>query len=170
MHINSHHRNFIKFIIIASIITIFDLISKELILSYLEDIAITNNISNPKIELLPFLNIIYVLNRGISFGMFSNIDNAQFFLSLLQGSITMVIIYILYKSKDNYNNFAYAIIIGGALGNVIDRIVNGGVVDFIDLYYHDYHWPAFNVADSSIFIGVMLIIFKELLMNKNKND
>ena len=170
MYINSHHRSFFKFIIIALLITISDLASKELILLYLENIAINNNISNPKIELLPFLNIIYVINRGISFGMFNEIENAQLILSLLQGSITVVIIFILYKSKDNYNNFAYSIIIGGALGNVIDRIINGGVADFIDLFYKQYHWPAFNLADSSIFIGVALIIFKELLINKNKND
>jgi signal peptidase II len=167
MTIKKKYKNFTKYFLVIAIILFFDLLSKNLIFSYLQNIAINNNDTTPSIELLPFLNIVYVVNNGISFGMLSTINNANVILSLLQGFVTFIILVFLLRSRDNYNNYSYSIIIGGALGNVIDRIFRGGVADFIDFHYNNYHWPAFNIADSAIFIGVVMILFKELIMKKN---
>lgn len=131
--------------------------------------AAIQGIVNPQIELLPFFNIVYVWNRGVSFGMFNSIENSQIILSLLQGSIALILIILLYRNKDKYVSYAFSIIIGGALGNVIDRIKNGAVADFLDFHIASYHWPAFNVADSAIFIGVMMLLYKEFFMTDQSN-
>lgn len=144
-----------------------DYVSKHLIFAYLEDLALRQQIFNPKIEILPFFDIVYVWNRGVSFGMFNWIDNSHLILSILQGSITLVLLVVLIRSKDVFNNYAFSIIIGGALGNVIDRIRNGAVADFLDFYIGDYHWPAFNIADCAIFIGVVLLLLRDFIIRKD---
>ena len=145
-----------KLFIYGSLIAIFvaflDLLSKRLIFAYLEDIALTKNTLNPEIEIFSFFNIVYVWNRGVSFGMFNGIANAQLVLSILQGSIAVILFFWLYHNKNSNYMIAISLIIGGALGNVIDRIQNGAVADFLDFYIGNYHWPAFNLADSFIFL------------------
>lgn len=164
---------FIRYILIIIAVFTLDYISKDLIFTYLEDLALKQQDFNPKIEVLPFFNIVYVWNRGVSFGMFNWINNSHLILSILQGSITLILLVILIRSKDVFNNYAFSIIIGGALGNVFDRIINGAVADFLDFYIGEYHWPAFNFADCAIFIGVFLLLFRDFFIKKdvvvNKN-
>jgi len=149
-------------IILAFFITIFDLISKIYIFSLIEE----NN--QNQIVITSFFSLVQVLNKGISFGMFNDIKNSQIIFSLLQASIALILTFWLLKTNSLYISVALGLIIGGAFGNIIDRIINGAVADFLDFHINNYHWPAFNLADSSVFIGVAMLIFEEIF-NKNKN-
>lgn len=109
-----------------------------------------------KIELLPFLNLIYAQNTGAGFSLF---QDGRIFLIL----VTLAVLYAMYKYKDYLTKnhpIATALILAGALGNLFDRIFYGYVIDFIDLHIGSYHWPTFNIADSALVIGVILIYMK----------
>lgn len=158
-------------------IALSDLISKRVIFSFI-DSQIRSTSELEQLYLLPFLNLVKVWNRGVSFGMFNHINSAPILLSLLQIIIINVLIYILYKGyqkafeqnkldlKFKIHSYAISLIIGGAFGNLIDRLQNGAVADFIDLHAFDYHWPAFNIADSAICIGVAILIIQDLFCKK----
>ena len=113
------------------------------------------------IEIFSFLNLVFVTNKGISFGLLSNL-NISFFLGLISLAISMVLIFWLTKSSKAYEKFTLSLILGGALGNGIDRIYQSYVIDFIDFHYKGYHWPAFNVADTFITLGVIIYIIYNL--------
>ena len=74
----------------------------------------------------------------------------------------------MFKEKQAFAKFALALILGGAVGNIIDRIRFGAVIDFLDFHAFGYHWPAFNVADSAICLGVMLLLYQMIFMKKEK--
>lgn len=114
----------------------------------------------PAIELLPFFNLVMVWNYGISFGMFSGHDgDGAIYLTLLALVITAVLLVWLWRAADMFVCVALGLIIGGSLGNVIDRQRFGAVADFFDFHIAGWHYPAFNIADSCIFIGVMLLLW-----------
>jgi len=110
------------------------------------------------IKILPFLNLVYVENKGSAFGMFKFLGS-EFFIIL---SIIAVIVLIFMCFKDYQNWFIYSLIISGAIGNATDRLIYGYVIDFIDLHVGSFHWPAFNVADTAISIGIVLFLYKSL--------
>lgn len=113
--------------------------------------------------LTPFLNIVFVKNRGISFGLLNKEQDWLFWcLTGLIISIISYVMYLLYKTKHNIMRWGLSLVLGGALGNVIDRFVYGGVIDFIDVHILSFHWPAFNAADSFIFIGTVLLLKNSL--------
>lgn len=163
------NRVFIIWFLIALMLAVIDLISKHMIASYLRSIAYELQIYNPKISIFGFFDIVYVWNSGVSFGMFNNIAHSHIILSILQGLISLVVLLFLYKSKDNLSRISFSLIFGGALGNVLDRIWHGAVFDFLDFYIGKYHWPAFNFADSFIFLGVVILLHKEFFYKKNEN-
>lgn len=159
-------------ILIALLICAVDLYSKKQIFMILDQKAIEENTLYPEIKITPFFSLVKVWNRGVSFGMFNNLDNGKYILSALNIIITFILLIWLYRNDNRYITIAIALIIGGALGNLIDRMQNDAVADFLDFYIASYHWPAFNVADSSVFIGVALILFEEFFIKKNnkKNE
>jgi signal peptidase II len=120
-----------------------------------------------KIILPGFFNIVHVTNTGAAFGILAG-EKAmwrQFFFITI-AVIALVVICVAYrqiKSKGFLFVTAIGLIAGGAIGNLIDRLRFGAVVDFLDFYLHTYHWPAFNVADSAISVGVGLFIFGSIL-------
>jgi signal peptidase II len=115
------------------------------------------------VVVLPFFNIVLAYNRGVSFGMFAaGSDAGKWMLVGLAALITLFLLHWLYKATNTLNVLALGLIIGGAVGNVIDRIAIGAVVDFLDFHAYGYHWPAFNVADISIFVGAGLLILESL--------
>ena len=117
-----------------------------------------------------YLNFRPVWNDGISFGMLQGYGNFGR-ISFIIIAISISLWIILYSRKLNIIGFVgYNMIAGGALGNVIDRLIHGKVIDFIDLHYKEYHWPTFNIADSFIFIGVLLLIYNELTVFKGKKN
>lgn len=110
------------------------------------------------------LNVVYVENRGVSFGLLSEF-NIPFYLGILSLIISGYIVYLILKTKNKLEIIGLSLILGGALGNGYDRLVNGYVVDFIDIYIKKYHWPAFNFADLFITLGAILFLI-EILRNK----
>ncbi|NCA28103.1 MAG: signal peptidase II [Proteobacteria bacterium] len=157
---------FIQAILIAIFATILDLYSKNLVFFYLFNHQDYQYLQYPRVKITSFFNLVYVTNNGISFGMFDKTSNAREIFALLQGGIAFGLIFWLWNSQKKHISYALALIIGGAFGNVIDRILNGGVTDFLDFYIGIYHWPAFNLADSLIFIGVLILIYDEFLIKK----
>lgn len=128
--------------------------------------ALSQETANPEIKVFDFFSLVYVWNRGVSFGMFNQLQYSQIIFSLIQS--TIILILFLWLSRNDKLHFTYALglIIGGALGNLVDRVKNGAVADFLDFHIASYHWPAFNLADSFVFIGVMILIFDDLIFRK----
>jgi len=111
-----------------------------------------------------FLNLRLVWNDGISFGMFQGYGNYGRIVFIIVALIISLWIIIYSKKLNTIGFIGYNMIAGGAIGNVIDRVIYGKVIDFIDVHYKGYHWPTFNMADSFIFIGVLLFIYNELIV------
>jgi signal peptidase II len=112
-----------------------------------------------------FFNLTYVRNRGAAFGLFSEGDSAavQFFLVGFSLAALALVLALLWRGVASWTTgWGLALIFGGALGNLLDRLRSGSVVDFLDFYLGNYHWPAFNLADSSIVIGAGLLLLEVL--------
>ncbi|ELV8644779.1 signal peptidase II [Vibrio fluvialis] len=138
------------------------------LLVFVADIAIKLVVMNSmgygwenRIEILPFFNLLYVHNYGAAFSFLSDQAGWQRWLfTCIAFAVVGLLAFWMRRlpSSDKWNNMAYALIIGGAVGNVFDRVVHGFVVDYLDFYWGTYHWPAFNLADSAICIGAAMII------------
>lgn len=128
-----------------------------------------------KVVVLPgFFNLTYVTNRGAAFSMLAAVDSPwrhYFFIAV--SSIAVILLTVLWlrvHEKAPGQGWGLALICGGALGNLVDRIRFGAVIDFIDIHWHGYHWPAFNIADSAICVGAGLFMILSLLKeDKDKN-
>jgi signal peptidase II len=136
-----------------------------LLLDHLTKWAVRANMDlHSTIELVPnYLNLSYVQNSGVAFGLLADIESAwkPYFLAAI-AAVAVVVIFV-YSSRTPLTRMllqtALAIILGGILGNFMDRIVHGFVVDFIEFHIYDsFHWPNFNVADSAITIGIALLL------------
>ncbi len=132
------------------------------------------NIAEAPIAVTGFFNLVMVWNRGVSFGMFNRPDIHEYqplILILVALVIVGVLVHWLRKAESRLEMWALALVIGGALGNVIDRAVYGAVADFFDVYVGNWHWPAFNIADSFICIGVFLLVTDGIfdITGKKKN-
>ena len=113
-----------------------------------------------------FINFELIWNKGIAFGLFTS-DGGMFYqlISLLIILIVMILIYFITKSK-GFEKFGFIMILGGALGNLFDRIFYKAVPDFIDLHINNFHWFIFNIADIFITIGVICLILVEIFFKK----
>ena len=116
-----------------------------------------------------YFNLVLTWNNGISFGLFNN-DNEinALIISLIAAVIIIFLIRLLLKSKSRKLSIGLGMIIGGAIGNVIDRSIYGAVMDFLDVHINVYHWPAFNIADSGITVGALILVF-DSLFSQRKN-
>ncbi len=148
-------------VFIAIIAMFLDLFSKRLAFETLE-----SQVPLDHIEVFSFFNLVRVWNHGVSFGMFNNLEFGQIIFSAIVAIITVVMLVWLYRNQKLYLTWALGLIIGGALGNLADRIKNGAVADFLDFHLASYHWPAFNLADSFVFIGVALLLIEDLILQK----
>lgn len=131
------------------------IISLDQLTKYLADTLIQP--SSP-VEILPVLHLVNVRNVGAAFGLFKGLGNI-FFIALSFAAIA-VISFLLIREKDG--SLGLSLILAGAAGNLIDRLVYGYVRDFIDLSVGTYHWPAFNVADSALTIGITILVLAAL--------
>lgn len=114
-----------------------------------------------------FFNITHVRNRGAAFGLLSNLPEfwrSAFFITIALVAVAAILVLIV-KTHERLPVYAFSLIGSGAIGNVIDRIRYGEVVDFIQWYVKSYYWPSFNIADSAISIGVAMLAF-EMLFGK----
>lgn len=116
------------------------------------------------IKVTDFLNWFLIYNPGAAFSFLSQADGWQrWFFTVIGIVAAVVIIWLLQKNtQDRPFCLALSLILGGAIGNVLDRLLYGAVVDFIDVHYQGWHWPAFNIADSAISIGATLIVINEI--------
>ena len=149
---------------IAFFVVFVDQISKYLML---------NNVLAERsvIEIFPCFNLVKAWNTGVSFSMFNNGGMLGIIgLSALALLIVAFLLKWLYGESNRLIQVALGFIIGGAIGNVIDRIYHGAVFDFLDFYWRDAHWPAFNMADSFICIGAMIIICNSLFESSKKTE
>ena len=146
---------YINFIIILSIF-ILDRLTKLYVI-HLDKID-----SGTKIFSSKFLNIYLIWNEGIAFGLFSSNESSLYnFLTLFILIIILVILYMMTKSS-GLKKYSLLMILGGALGNVFDRIIYKAVPDFIDFHVGNFHWFIFNVSDIFISVGVILMVILEL--------
>jgi len=154
-----------KLAFIALTIIVLDLITKTLIL---KNVPLYKTIS-----VIPgFFNITHIQNPGGAFGFMANQGpGIRSILFLFVSAIAIGFIFYFYKTtpaKDTWLTTALSLIFGGAIGNLIDRIRFGQVVDFLDFYIQNHHWPSFNVADSAITIGITIFIFQILFKSEGK--
>lgn len=133
------------------IVLIIDIISKLIIKHYL---TLDNSIH----VIRGFFDLTYVRNTGVAW---SFLDNNKYFVLILSGLIIMGIVYYIYKEKPNrkITKLAYSLILGGALGNFINRVFYGYVIDFLDFKIFGYNYPIFNMADVFIVVGVIILIY-----------
>lgn len=135
------------------LLLLVDQITKVLAVAYIHP--------NESIEVMPFFNLVIRYNTGAAFSFLADAGGWQvFFFSTISSLVSLGILYWMYTipAKNRWLSIALALILAGALGNLYDRLTLGKVVDFIDWYYGDYHWPAFNVADSVILAGALMML------------
>lgn len=124
------------------------------------------------IPILPFFKLTYVHNTGAAFSFLSEAGGWQrWFFAGLALAISCVIAVWLARLKQHETLLAVALslVLGGAIGNLIDRLAYGYVIDFLDVYYQTWHWPAFNIADSAITLGVILMLLESFGLVKSKD-
>jgi len=135
-----------KALFIVAFILLLDFVTKQFIRTHLGLHQI--------IPVTPFLNIVHVQNTGAAFGMFASLGRAFFILVAVAASIGI----LSYMTRKSHHRNILAMILGGALGNLGDRVFLGHVTDFVDLHARGYHWPAFNVADSALTVSIVLLL------------
>ena len=114
-----------------------------------------------KIKVAPFFDVTHIHNFGVSFGLFSGII-PPLYLIIISLLVVFFIVYLLVNAQDKLEQWGLFIIICGAIANIIDRFINGYVIDFIYLHINQYYWPAFNFADIYISIGIIMILLNVL--------
>ena len=120
------------------------------------------------IRVLPFFNLVLVYNPGAAFSFLSSAPGWQreLFVGIALAASALILYLMRKHAHDRLFCFALSLILGGALGNVIDRLWLGAVVDFLDVHAFGYHWPAFNLADAAIVLGVAAIVLEALLQRR----
>lgn len=114
------------------------------------------------LQVTGFFNLVPVWNTGVSFGLLGDSSTSRWILVALALAIVVVLLVWLMRAGTGIVVFALVLIVGGALSNVIDRVLYGAVIDFVDIHAFGFHWPAFNIADMSIVIGTALLLYDGL--------
>ena len=161
---NARHKIFSKEAVVSIVLVIaifiFDRLSKIWIINHQEE--------NSAIFINKFLNFELIWNTGIGFGLFSTDPNLFYNLtSLFIFLVVLFLCYLIFRSNF-FDKICFSIVLGGALGNLYDRLVYFAVPDFIDFHLEDFHWFTFNIADIFITIGIILLIIKDLFVKKNE--
>ena len=149
-------------ILIVLLIFLLDRISKLYVI-HLDGTQLNSEITTSK-----FINIQLIWNEGVAFGLFA--FNDKFFYNLITGFIIVIILILIFfiRKTNGIEKYSFLIILAGALGNVFDRFFYSAVPDFIDIHYQNFHWFIFNVADIFITIGVVLLMYTELILKNKK--
>lgn len=121
------------------------------------------------IPVFPGFNLALGFNTGASFGMMGGIMAGKpLLMAALTGALTLAFAVMAFRAQHALERAGFALVVGGALGNIIDRLRQGAVTDFLDLYWRDWHWPTFNVADIAITLGAVLILAASLPLRRRK--
>jgi signal peptidase II len=153
----------LKWLWLAVIVIVLDQLTKQIAASVLE--------MYQPVAVMPMFNWTLMHNTGAAFSFLSDKGGWQrWFFTAIAIIVSAVLIAWTSKLKadEKWQAIAFALILGGAIGNVIDRVNYGYVIDFIDVYYKDWHWPAFNLADSGIFVGVSILIIESFRHHKRE--
>ena len=151
----------LKYFLLAGFVALSDQLTKALI--------IKNILDNQFIKVNSYLYLVHFKNEGAAFSFLSDAGGWQrYFLSIVAVIASVFIIFMIKKHRDElYTALGLSLILGGAIGNLYNRITLGHVTDFLYFHFNDYYWPAFNVADTGISIGVVIIIYQTII-KKNK--
>jgi signal peptidase II len=153
-----------RYLWIAVAIVVFDQLTKFIAADYL--------MQHGEIYLTPFLNLVLVHNTGAAFGFLSSAGGWQniFFITVAVAA-SAFILWMSWRlsAKDKLLATGLMLVLGGALGNLTDRLIHSYVIDFIDFYYGTWHWPAFNVADSAITLGAVILLLDALRPGSRKS-
>ena len=145
-------RRFVIALLVAGLLAATDLLAKW---------AIVNFVMNPPqvIPIFPSFNLVLGFNRGVTFGLLGNLGNwGPLILSALALGIIAFLVVWLLRARNFGETCGLTMVIGGAFGNLVDRLQDGAVTDYLDFYVGQYHWPAFNIADSLIVVGFACLI------------
>ena len=159
----SQQKSGLSFLWLSTVTFLLDLLTKYIVVQKFD--------LYESVNVLPVFNLTYVRNYGAAFSFLADHDGWQkYFFILLAVGISLMLAYFMKKNRadQTLQNAAYALIIGGALANMVDRVYNGFVVDFFDFYWDIYHYPVFNVADIAICIGAGLLALDAFKGDKNK--
>ena len=156
-------RKLINLILIVSIFAL-DRISKIYIIKIFE---LENKVD---IYLTEYLNLYLIWNKGVAFGLFS--FNESFIYNVITGIIIIIciVVMVMIYNSNGFKNFSLILVMGGALGNLFDRMYYSAVPDFIDFHINGFHWFVFNVSDIFITLGIICLIFDEIFVNNKKNE
>ena len=154
----------LKWLWLSLLVIVLDQLSKLWVVSEFE--------LYQSIELMPYLNLTYVHNKGAAFSFLSSAGGWQrWFFSVI--SVVAVLVLLVWlkrlKSTEKLLAVSMSLILGGAIGNLYDRLAYGYVIDFLDAYYQQWHWPVFNIADSAIVLGVGLMLL-DMFITPNQED
>ncbi len=159
-------RNYNLLTLPALTIVILDQLSKFLVVSTIqlyETIPVING----------FFNLVHIRNRGIAFGLMNRPGGNLIFTFLITSTIGAIVLLVLWflrlKNENIWIILGFSLIIGGAVGNLIDRLRLREVIDFLDFYIGPYHWPAFNVADSAITVGAFWVAINMIFLHSSKD-
>ena len=121
------------------------------------------------VPVLPGFNLALGFNTGASFGMMGGfMAGKPLLMAALTGALTIAFAVMAFRAQHALERAGFALVVGGALGNIIDRLRQGAVTDFLDFYWRDWHWPTFNVADIAITLGAVLILAASLPLRRRK--
>lgn len=121
------------------------------------------------VSVLPSFNLTLGFNEGSSFGMLSGVMSGKpILMAVLTGAMTLIFAVMAFRARHPLERAGLALVVGGALGNILDRLRQGAVTDFLDLYWRGWHWPTFNVADIAITLGALCILFASLPSRRRK--
>tara|TARA_B100000674_G_scaffold379484_1_gene322133 strand:+ start:100 stop:603 length:504 start_codon:yes stop_codon:yes gene_type:complete len=162
MTLKNLNKNFLINLILVLSIFLFDRLSKLYVI-YLDKKFFASEIFSSK-----FLNINLIWNEGIAFGLLSLKEESFYDILTLIIALVIFIIFFMLRSSEGFKRYSLLMILGGALGNIYDRIFYKAVPDFIDFHVGNFHWFIFNIADIFITIGVVLMILIELFEDKNE--
>lgn len=151
---------------LAVIVVIIDQFADWLIRKLLSEQGLDNY------PVTTFFNFVSVENTGVSFGLLQNVVGGKWMLLALASIITAVLIFWLFRTTSLWTSCALGLVIGGAIGNMIERLRDGAVFDFLDFHAYGWHWPAFNLTDTAIVAGVIALMYldfrKAYLSEKKK--
>jgi len=151
----------LKWLWLSGVVIVLDQLTKYIADNYLQ--------FHQPISLFPMFNLTLSYNEGAAFSFLSEAGGWQrWFFTVLALVISVVLVVWIKRLKEGelWSAIALSLVLGGAIGNVIDRVIFGYVIDFLDVYYQQWHWPIFNIADSAISVGVAILLFDGLFGSK----
>ncbi|MDR3079131.1 MAG: signal peptidase II [Rickettsiales bacterium] len=156
-------KKFLLYLVLAGVVLALDQISKGAILGAIGETTQGAGGMEDGIYLTKFLSLVLLWNRGGCFGLMNGLGPISGLLLTVAIAVAVSLLAVLWRRSDDPDALCFSLVLGGTLGNAVDRIFHGAVIDFIDFHISQHHWPSFNVADSAISLGIFLYLIHDLL-------